>query len=498
MTESTQAAAAVRESAESAARAADAALSTAQSDAGFGADDVESAADAVVATTHWFERFFGQLFANLSWENVLLQIAAVAVAIGLGVMLSRMLRGRIHAITSEGGVSGVRGVIANLKHLALGILENISFGLIAGSILALESYALVVIGGYPSRSFVLCRIFYSFFYAYSLLSIVLGFLQAAVGRNVITPSLRKSVTIIFWCLAVLQFFGVLGALVDLLDETRIPIGSGDMTLWKLVMAVFSVLLTLAVANWISSLLSQVIEAAPNLSGNQKVVLSRILTVGLVVLAVIIGLGTVGIDLTILSVFGGALGVGLGFGLQKIASNYISGFIILLDKSIKIGDLVSVGGFRGKVTEINTRFTVVRSADGIENIVPNETFVTTAVQNFSYTDTAAIQYVGISIAYGADVDRALAIMLEEASRERPRITKDRKGWAYIKGWGDSGIDLELGFWLDDPVNGSAGMKTQVALAVYKRFLEEGIEIPYNRLEVTLRDQLVPLRVEQAKA
>ena len=334
--------------------------------------------------------------------------------------------------------------------------------------IALSAYVMVAVADYPANSLVICRIFYNLFYAYSLLSIVICFLQATVGKHIITPSLRKSVSTIFWCLAVLQFFGVLGELVNILDATKIPIGKGDMTLWKLLIAAFSVLLTLGVANWLSTIVAQFIDGAESLSANQKVVLTRVFSILLMVLAVIIGLGTVGIDLTILSVFGGALGVGLGFGLQKIASNYISGFIILLDKSIKIGDLVQVGTFRGKVTEINTRFTVVRSADGIENIVPNETFVTTAVQNLSYSDGAVIQYVDISVAYGADVERALQIMLEEASRERPRIVKGRKGWAYVDSYADSGINLKLGFWLADPVNGASAIKTDIGLAVYRRF------------------------------
>lgn len=191
-------------------------------------------------------------------------------------------------------------------------------------------------------------------------------------------------------------------------------------------------------------------------------------------------------MTILSVFGGALGVGLGFGLQKIASNYVSGFIILLDKSIKIGDLVTVGGFRGKVVEINTRFTVVRSLDGIENIVPNEAFVTSAVLNHSYTDEANTQYVAVTIDFNADVDRALAVMLEEVSRDRPRIVKGRKPWAYVDSFGDSGINLKAAFWLADPVNGSVGIKTAITLDIVRRFREEGIRIPYNRLEVVMLD------------
>ena len=189
-------------------------------------------------------------------------------------------------------------------------------------------------------------------------------------------------------------------------------------------------------------------------------------------------------------FGGALGVGLGFGLQKIASNYISGFIILIDRSIKIGDLVEAAGFRGRVTQINTRYTVVRNNDGIECIVPNENFVTSPVVNHSYTEEAAVQYISISIAYDADIDRALAIMLEEGMRERPRIVPGRKGWSYLESFGDSGINLKLGFWVKDPVNGTAGLRTAISKAIYQRFVEEGIEVPYNRLEINLRDAQAP--------
>lgn len=259
---------------------------------------------------------------------------------------------------------------------------------------------------------------------------------------------------------------------------------GDAAVWKLFMAVCSVLLTVAAANWISEMIEQTITDAKSLTGNIKVVLGRVVRIFLMVIAVIIGLGTVGIDLTILSVFGGALGVGLGFGLQKIASNYVSGFIILLDKSVKIGDLVTVGGFTGKVTEINTRFTVVRSAGGVESIVPNESFVTSQVQNLSYSDSPTLQTVEISVAYNADVKKALELMLDEVGRDRPRIPKDRKPWASVSRFASSGIDLNVNFWVEDPVNGTAGIKTDIMMNLLRRFAEAGIEIPYNRLEIDI--------------
>ena len=446
-------------------------------------EGLSAAADAVIDTTHWFTRFFETLTAGMTWSSLVLQIIAVICAFILGWWGSRAFT---EWLEKRRPSADDFGVVNHIKHLAYGLLENVSFGLIAGSSLALAAWLIVTLGDEPSRSLVICRIFYSIFYAFSVLSVVMAFVQASIGRSIITRGVQRAVTVIFWCFAVLQFFGVLSDLVDYLDALRIPIGKGDMTVWKAFMAVISVLLTLAVANWISAIINQFIQGAQNLTPNLKVVLSRIVTVLFLILAVIIGLGTVGIDLTILSVFGGALGVGLGFGLQKIASNYVSGFIILLDKSIKIGDLVTVGGFRGKVVEINTRFTVVRSLDGIENIVPNEAFVTSAVLNHSYTDEANTQYVAVTIDFNADVDRALAVMLEEVSRDRPRIVKGRKPWAYVDSFGDSGINLKAAFWLADPVNGSVGIKTAITLDIVRRFREEGIRIPYNRLEVVMLD------------
>ena len=444
-------------------------------------EGLSAAADAVIDTTHWFTRFFETLTARMTWSSLLLQIFAVICAFILGWWGSRAFT---EWLEKRRPSADDLGVVNHIKHLAYGLLENVSFGLIAGSSLALAAWLIVTLGDEPSRSLVICRIFYSIFYAFSVLSVVMAFVQASIGRSIITRGVQRAVTVIFWCFAVLQFFGVLSDLVDYLDALRIPIGKGDMTVWKAFMAVVSVLLTLAVANWISAIINQFIQGAQNLTPNLKVVLSRIVTVLFLILAVIIGLGTVGIDLTILSVFGGALGVGLGFGLQKIASNYVSGFIILLDKSIKIGDLVTVGGFRGKVVEINTRFTVVRSAGGVESIVPNESFVTSQVQNLSYSDSPTLQTVEISVAYNADVKKALELMLDEVGRDRPRIPKDRKPWASVSRFASSGIDLNVNFWVEDPVNGTAGIKTDIMMNLLRRFAEAGIEIPYNRLEIDI--------------
>lgn len=458
-----------------------------------GEDSLDAAAQAVASVGERITRMLEQILAHMSLENVILQFITIAIAVVVGYWVSRRLNRLVDRL--EPGVADV-GFATQVKKLVVRFIHNVSFSFLSGCTLSLGAYILVNALGYHPSSLVLCRVAYSLFFAFALLSLVMECLQGMLGTYLITPKVRRLVGIVFWCLAVLQFFGILTDIVNELDSLKIPLAGGKTTVWTIIVAIFSVFLTLAVANWLANIVNQFIRSSESLSANTKVVLTRIITVGFLILAIIVGLGSVGIDLTVLSVFGGALGVGLGFGLQKIASNYISGFIILLDKSIKIGDLVTVGGFRGEVTEINTRYTVVRNFDGVENIVPNENFVTSPVMNYSYGFESCVSYINMSVAYGSNVARALEIMMEEGTRDHPRIDKTRKGWANIDSFGDSGINLSMAFWIKDPKNGTVGLKTQISLAIVKRFKEEGIEIPYNRLDINLREvdaSAVPVRV-----
>ncbi len=449
-----------------------------------GEEQIEQAAEVVEKTSDWFVTFFENFFAGLTVDNILFQIAVVVLSVLAGVFLggrfATNLKRRQDSLQEE------KGFVARFRHLYLGLIANVSFSLVAGLCATLLAFALTLFG-YPAKTLIVCRIAYNLFFAYALLCLLLAFFQLIIGRNVITQAFQRGVSILFWIFAALQFFGVLDHWIAFLDNTLIPMGESGMSVWRLLMAMVTVLLTLGIANWISEMVEALVVETENIAENLKMVLKRLIRVFFMVIAIIVGLSTVGIDLTILSVFGGAVGVGLGFGLQKIASNYVSGFIILLDKSVKIGDMVNVDGFTGKVTEINTRFTVVRSTDGIENIVPNENFVTNTVQNYSYQEQATIQTLVVSIAYEADIRKAMKIMLEEGMKDRPRIVKGRKGWVTIDCLAASSIDLKLGFWVEDAVNGVGGLRTQITLDIIDRFNAEGIVIPYSILEVNLHTQ-----------
>jgi small-conductance mechanosensitive channel len=183
----------------------------------------------------------------------------------------------------------------------------------------------------------------------------------------------------------LHILGVLPEVIDVLESITLPISKTPLSLWQILQGLVTVAATLLIALWLSNAFEARLSRAAEMDTSLRIVLSRLLRALLALFAILLALPLVGIDLTTLSVFGGALGVGLGFGLQKIASNYVSGFIILLDNSIRIGNIISVGNDRGQVTRITTRFTVLRSQTGIESLVPNELLVSSVVQNESYSD-----------------------------------------------------------------------------------------------------------------
>ncbi|MDQ2928951.1 MAG: mechanosensitive ion channel, partial [Pseudomonadota bacterium] len=188
------------------------------------------------------------------------------------------------------------------------------------------------------------------------------------------------------------------------------------------------------------------------------------------------LSAVGIDLTALSVLGGAIGVGIGFGLQKIAANYMSGFIILAERSIRIGDMVKVDGFEGRITDIRTRYTVIRSLGGREAIVPNETLITTRVENLSLADPRVLVQTGVQVAYGTDV-RALQPQLEAAIASVERVVPEPAPAVQLSAFSADGMDLIINFWIRDSENGQGNVKSKVNLAVLDVLNAAGVEIPF---------------------
>ncbi|CAJ0717849.1 MULTISPECIES: mechanosensitive ion channel family protein [Ralstonia] len=297
---------------------------------------------------------------------------------------------------------------------------------------------------------------------------------------------ERVLTTLMWMGMVLYVLGVLGDVVDYLDGIRFALGGKQkVSLAAMLMGVVWILVTVLVAMWFGSWLDSRITRASAIDANLKVVLSRVTKAVLLLVSLLLSLSLVGIDLTVLSVFGGALGVGLGFGLQKIASNYVSGFIILLERSLKLGDQITVSTYTGIVTQIRTRYTVVRNGDG-DTLVPNELMVAQAVQNHNERGTVRVA-VRVQASYAADPEAVLALLVQ-CAEGIPRVLPEPAPAAFMALFADSGIEYELGVWIADPHNGKLGVQSDLNRAIYRRFKEAGIEIPYPQREVRVLGSL----------
>ncbi len=317
----------------------------------------------------------------------------------------------------------------------------------------------------------------------AVIRIVFYILRRTFGSSGWLASFERGFALLVWGVVALHITGLLPDLIDMMEGVDFSVGKQTLNLWMVLQGLVTVLATLLLALWVNGLVEARLMSAPNLDSNLRVVFTRLSKALLMLLAVLIGLPLVGIDLTTLSVFSGALGVGLGFGLQKIASNYVSGFIILLDRSIRIGNVISVGAERGQVTRITTRYTVLKGLSGVEAIVPNEVLVSSVVQNESLSDPRMRIGLQVQIAYANDVEKAMKLMLEAASCQ-VRVLADPEPKAFLASFGDSGINLELGFWIADPQEGSLQIRSDINLAIWSAFQAAGIEIPFPQREVRL--------------
>ncbi|MBN8443615.1 MAG: mechanosensitive ion channel [Thauera sp.] len=305
--------------------------------------------------------------------------------------------------------------------------------------------------------------------------------RQAAGASNWLGGFEKTFAALVWSVVALHIVGWLPEVIDALEAISFSMGSQKLSVWTVLQGAAMVMVTVLLALWVAGTLERRISKAAGLDANMRAVLTRITKALLIVVAVLIALPMVGINLTTLSVFGGALGVGLGFGLQKIAANYVSGFIILLDRSIRIGNLITVGGERGIVREITTRYTVVKAGNGVESIIPNETLVGSVVQNETFSDTKVLLPVSIQVGYEVDVERAIEILVEVASAH-PRVLDEPAPKGFLVGFGESGIDLRLLCWIADPEEGTLGITSAINLEVWRRFKREGISIPYPQREV----------------
>jgi small-conductance mechanosensitive channel len=296
-------------------------------------------------------------------------------------------------------------------------------------------------------------------------------------------SWEMGISWLIWLGVALYIVGLLPAIGRFLEDTGFRIGQQHLSLAMVFTALLTVVLTVLAALWVGRVLEARIMGLQHVEINLRFALTKILRSVLVVVAVLIALPIVGIDITVLSVFGGALGVGIGFGLQKVASNYVSGYTILLDRTVSPGDLVTVDHFYGEVTKLTSRCIIVRGPDGTEAIVPNETVITSTVINHSYSNRRVLMRIPVQISYSSNLETALKLMLEAAC-SHPRVLKDPAPTALLVAFGDNGINLELMAWIEDPERGKLNLNSDLNLALYKSFGANNIEIPFPQRDVRI--------------
>ena len=321
----------------------------------------------------------------------------------------------------------------------------------------------------------------------SLLVIRLGVkvLQAAFNNTPAIRLLERSISWLAWAAMVLWISGLLPLLMDELDQISWTVGGASLSVRKIIEGTLTAGLVLIISLWISSAIeTKLLRKATGGELSLRKAFSNAARALLMFVGLLLALSAVGIDLTALSVLGGAIGVGIGFGLQKLAANYVSGFVILAERSMRIGDTVQVDNFSGVITQINARYTVIRSLAGRESIVPNEMLITSRVENLSLADPRVWQSTNVSVAYDSDVDLVSRLLLQAAATQE-RVLADPGPAVVLLAFGADGLEFRLGYWIGDPENGSDNLRSLINLEILRLLREHRVEIPFPQRVIHTR-------------
>ncbi|MEP6790993.1 MAG: mechanosensitive ion channel domain-containing protein [Ramlibacter sp.] len=291
-----------------------------------------------------------------------------------------------------------------------------------------------------------------------------------------------------WIAAVLWIVGALPAVMDEMDTIQFAFGKSHVSVLSLVQGALSSGIVLVLVLWVSAVLERRILRHTVNDLSLRKVAANVTRAVLLVVGLLFALSAVGVDLTALSVLGGALGVGLGFGLQKLAANYISGFVILAERSLRIGDTIKVDAFEGVVVDIKTRYTLIRATNGRESIVPNEKLITERIENLSLADPRLLVTTDVTVGYASDVDLVQKILIDSATA-CTRVLSDPEPAARLVRLGADGLEFSLLFWINDPANGQLNVRSEINLRLLRGLRDAGIDIPYPQRVVHLKDDRI---------
>ncbi len=298
------------------------------------------------------------------------------------------------------------------------------------------------------------------------------------------PWWSRAVGVFVWSVAALDIVGLLDPTLTFMDRLAINLGDFRLSLLIVAKGIVAMVLLLWLANWAARLVEKRLRGIQQFTPSQKVLFSKLARVLFITLAILVGINMVGIDLTALHVFSGALGLGIGIGLQKVVSNLLSGVILLMDRSVKPGDVVSIEGTYGWINTIGARYVSVVTRDGIEHLIPNEVLISTPVENWSHSDRLVRQRLPIGVDYGVNIRLAIELA-EQAADGFSRILKKPAPRCLVKGFGESSVDLELRVWIQDAEEGVSNIKSEVYLKIWDLFHEHGVAFPYPQRDIHVK-------------
>jgi small-conductance mechanosensitive channel len=421
-------------------------------------------------------------FEILSTRNVLIEIGVLAVCLLLGGMVALELSRRNQRQANKPPMAlswryfGKQGNVVVTPIIVVLVLV-----LIANSTLLAARFDVTILGA--AARLILAYIV--------VRSAVLVF-AASLGNKSWLQNWETRVALLIWLAIAAEYLGWLDPIIGTLDSLGVAAGKSRITVWSVLKLLFTLTLFMLVAAWISRWVERRVKRLTGVAMSTRIGIAKFSNAFLIALSILIGLNAAGVDLTALTVLTGAVGLGLGFGLQSIAANFVSGFVLLMDRSIKPGDVISLSGQSGTSTEnfgwvqeLRGRYVVVRDRDGVEMLVPNQQLISNAVINWSYTDPRIRLKLPIRISYRDDPELALKILLE-ACDGQARVLRDPAPVSRLMHFSDSGIELELRFWISDPQEGVNNVRSEVNRAIWRLFKEHQITIPTAQREIIVRN------------
>jgi small-conductance mechanosensitive channel len=418
--------------------------------------------------TAYITEYAGIAYDYVRQPAILVQLAIIAIAFPIAWLLSKRVEPALEARARK--ISGMPG----LMRVLIAFLRRFEWVFFV-MLLAL-AYVITNVLAWPATNYLV--------YATLLLSSA-WLVIAVISHTIRSLAVRKVFAWIAWLYVAATVLGIVDDVSALLDQAGFSIGNFRLSLLVAIKAAVLIGVMLWAALATGNFFDRRIKSFEELTPSLRVLLGKIVRIALIFIAVLVAISSLGIDLSMFAVFSGAIGVGLGFGLQKVVSNFISGIIILMDQSIKPGDTIELGQTFGWIRELRARFVSVITRDGREYLIPNEDFITTQVINWSFSDKYVRLDVPFGVSYDSDPHEVSRLAIEAAGSIDRVITDIKKPVCWMTEFGDSSINFKLRFWITDPQDGLTNIRGKVLLALWDAFKEHGIQIPYPHREVVMK-------------